>query len=59
MGTRAVATMLIYYRKKFINPSRAKLFRGNIRYIFTFYVIPPHWDDTGGSIYDIDPVEPR
>ena len=23
-------------------------FSGNIKHIFTFYVIPPHWYDTGG-----------
>ena len=31
-----------------VNHLRAKLFRGNIKHIFTFYVIPPHWYDTGG-----------
>ena len=30
------------------NPLRAKFFRGNIKHIFTFYVIPPHGYDTGG-----------
>ena len=30
------------------NPLRAKFFRGNIKYMFTFYVIPPHLYDTGG-----------
>ena len=30
------------------NPLRANFFRGNIKHIFTFYVIPPHWCDTGG-----------
>ena len=33
---------------KFLNPLRAKFFRGNIKHIFPFYVIPPHWYDTGG-----------
>ena len=27
---------------------RAKFFRGNIKYIFTFHVIPPRWYDTSG-----------
>ena len=27
---------------------RAKFFRWNIKYIFTFYAIPPHWYSTGG-----------
>ena len=31
-----------------VNPLRAKFFRGNIKDIFTFYVIPPHWYDTCG-----------
>ena len=31
----------------FINPLRAKFFKGNKNNIFTFYVIPPHWHDTG------------
>ena len=31
----------------FINSLRAKLFRGNIKHIFTFHVIPLHWYDTG------------
>ena len=31
-----------------LNPLHAKFFRGNIKHIFTFYVIPPHWYDTGG-----------
>ena len=31
-----------------VNPLRAKFFRGYIKHIFTFYVIPPHWYDTGG-----------
>ena len=30
-----------------INSLRAKLFRGNIKHIFTFHVIPLHWYDTG------------
>ena len=29
------------------NPLRAKFFRGNIKHIFTFHVIPLHWYDTG------------
>ena len=29
-----------------INPLRAKFFGGNIKLIFTFYVITPHWYDT-------------
>ena len=33
--------------KKYINPLRAKFFRGNIKHIFTFYVITPRWYDTG------------
>ena len=36
------------HSKAMINPLRAKFFRGNIKHIFTFYVIPPHWYDTGG-----------
>ena len=31
---------------KYINPIRAKFFRGNIKHIFAFYVIRPHWYDT-------------
>ena len=31
-----------------VNPLRAKLFRWNIKHIFTFHVIPLHWYDTGG-----------
>ena len=31
-----------------INPLHAKYFRGNIKHIFTFHVIPPYWCDTGG-----------
>ena len=31
-----------------LNPLHAKLFRGNLKHIFTFFVIPPHWYDTGG-----------
>ena len=31
-----------------LNPVCAKFFRGNIKHICTFYVIPPHWYDTGG-----------
>ena len=34
--------------KIILNPLCAKFFRGNIKHIFTFYVIPPHWYDTGG-----------
>ena len=33
---------------RWVNPLRAKFFRGNIKHIFTFYVIPPHWYDTSG-----------
>ena len=29
------------------NPFVAKIFGGNIKHIFTFYLIPPHWYDTG------------
>ena len=29
-----------------VNPLRAKFFRENIKHIFTFYVITPHWYDT-------------
>ena len=32
-----------------INPLGAKFFRGSIKHIFTFYVIPPHWYDIGTS----------
>ena len=32
-----------------VNPLPAKFFRGSIKHIFTFYVIPPHWYDTGTS----------
>ena len=28
-----------------INPLRAKFFRGNMKHIFTFYIIPPYWYD--------------
>ena len=31
-----------------VNPLRAKFFRGNIKHIFTFHVIPLYWYDTGG-----------
>ena len=31
-----------------LNPLCAKLFRGNIKHIFTFHVIPLHWYDSGG-----------
>ena len=30
-----------------VNALCAKFFRGNIKHIFAFYVIPPHWYDTG------------
>ena len=30
-----------------LNPLRAKFFRGNIKHIFTFHVISPHWYDAG------------
>ena len=32
---------------RYVKPLRAAFFRGNIKHIFTFYVIPPHWYDTG------------
>ena len=31
----------------YINPLHAKFLRGNMKHIFTFYVITPHWYDTG------------
>ena len=31
-----------------LNPLCAKCFRGNIKHIFTFHIIPPYWYDTGG-----------
>ena len=31
-----------------INPLRDNFFRGNIKHISIFYVIPPHWYDAGG-----------
>ena len=34
--------------QKHLNPLRARFFRGNIKHIFIFYVIPPHWYDTSG-----------
>ena len=37
-----------YSHYMYINPLRAKFFRGNIKHIFTFYDIPTHWYDTGG-----------
>ena len=30
-----------------VNPLRARFFRGNIKHICTFHVIPLHWYDTG------------
>ena len=30
-----------------INPLRAKFFQSEHKHVFTFYVIPPHWYDTG------------
>ena len=32
-----------------LTPYELNFFRGNIKHIFTFYVIPPHWYDTGTS----------
>ena len=34
--------LTIQYTKGWFN-LRAKFFRGNIKHVFTFYVIPPHW----------------
>ena len=31
-----------------LNPLHAKFFRGHIKHIFTFHVIPLHWFNTGG-----------
>ena len=47
ISTWAFAWMKAYGPR--LNRLRAKCFRGNIKHIFTFYVIPPHWYDTGTS----------
>ena len=36
------------HKAEAFNPLRARFFRGKIKHIFTFHVIPPHWFDTGG-----------
>ena len=30
-----------------VNPLHAIFFQGEQKHVFTFYVIPPHWYDTG------------
>ena len=38
----------VLFRARCVNPLHTKYFRGSMKYIFTFHVIPPHWYDTGG-----------
>ena len=43
----SLLTHICVTRPHWVNPLHAKFFRGNINIYFTFYVIPPHWYDTG------------